>query len=242
MTNDDLNNKDIGELLAEEGLITREELQSARSQQMHQEKSIGRIVVDMGYISDEEKIRFISERFGYEIVDIADMTVAPDILSRISRSYAEKYRCVPLLVEGRELVVAMENPTNIVVIDELRSQTNMKIMPVLAPIEDIDRILEEFPRMSQAQVDALRKGKTHVSDSMGRIIHTLIFFLFLLLPLLIFGAILVFEIKPMVYSFREWFQETDFYNFALYLGLSWALWAIFVWEIDGLFFQPKDEF
>ncbi len=242
MTNDDLSNKDIGELLVDEGLISRQELQAARSQQMHQEKSIGRVLVDMGYISDAEKIRFINERFGYEIVDIADMSVAPEILSRISRSYAEKYRCVPLLVEGRQLVVAMENPTNIVVLDELQSQTGMKIMPVLAPLEDIDRILEQFPRMTQAQVDALRKGKARVSPKTGRIVHTILFFLFLLLPLLAFGAVLFFEIEPLAQRFKDWFAKADFYEFGLILGMIWALWAIAVWEVDGLFFKPKDEF
>lgn len=225
--------KDLGQLLMEEGLITTQQLDAAREMQKNQEKSIGRILVDMGLVSEQAKLAFLHKRFRFEIVNINNMTIAPDMLTRISRSYAEKHRCVPILVEKNKLVIAMEDPTDIMVLDEIKTQTGMDSHPVLAPLSQIETALQQYPALSQDEVDKLQKRLQ--TPFWKRLLHPVLFMVFLFAPL----VFLFFEIQTnnVLYG---WVMKQGSFDVTLYVFLSWALWAIFVWEIDGLFFRPVE--
>jgi len=225
--------KDLGKLLMEEGLITQEQLATARAMQAGREKSIGRILGDMGLITEQAKMAFLNKKLKYEIVDIQNVKIPPNILNRVSLSYAEKHFCVPLLVENNRLVVAMEDPTNLVVIDEIKAQANMEVLPVIAPQADIEMAIQQYPRLSEAQAEAVLKGA--MEPLWLRILHPLLFWMVILAPLAAFWVAMVTDDQfgNMV------LRLGTFFDISLYLVLSWALWAIFVWEIDGLLFSPR---
>lgn len=226
--------KDLGKILLEEGLITEEQLISARTVQLAREKSIGRVLTDMGVITEQAKIAFLNKRFNYEIVNIHDVKIPVDILTRLSLSYAEKHCCVPLLVEDGRLVVAMEDPTDIIVVDEIKSQTGMDVLPVIAPQADIEVAIQQYPRLTQAQADAiLIRTQTPM---WWRVAHPLVFWLVIISPLFGFwaGVSMNDQLGNMVARLGQPF------DISLYLVLSWALWAIVIWEIDGLFFSGSE--
>ena len=62
--------KNLGGLLLEEGLINSDQLDAARAQQKVMEKSIGRVLVEMGLITEQAKMTFLHKKFGIEIVDV----------------------------------------------------------------------------------------------------------------------------------------------------------------------------
>jgi hypothetical protein len=225
--------KDLGKLLMEEGLITEEQLATARAMQVGREKSIGRILENMGLITEQAKMAFLNRKLKYEIVDIQNVKIPPNILNRVSLSYAEKHFCVPLLVENNRLAVAMEDPTNLVVIDEIKAQTNMDVLPVVASQADIETAIRQYPRLTEAQADAVLKRA--MEPLWLRILHPLLFLMVILAPLAAFGVAIITDDQfgNMVLRLGTLFDIT------LYLVLSWALWAIFVWEIDGLLFSPR---
>jgi len=226
--------KDLGQMLLEEGIINQQQLDAARASQKAQEKPIGRVLVDMGIIADEAKINFLHKKLGLEIVDISQMSVSDDILKRLSRSYAEKHRCVPILIEEGQLVVAMEDPTDIVVLDEIKAETGMDPLPVLAPLRDIDAVLEQYPGLTQAQVDALQD---HVrAPRWWRILHPVFFLLVMSSPLWGFFGL----VKHQNNWFAKWaLTQPSGFEVALYLSLGWALWAILTWEADGLILESR---
>jgi len=223
--------KDLGRLLLEEGLITREQLDRARATQSSQEKSIGRVLVDMGVITEEAKIAFIHKKLGHEIVDIRDMEIDASTTGRISLSFAEKHRCVPILIEEDRLVMAMEDPTDIAVLDAIKTQTGMDPLPVLAPVRDIEQALQQIPRLSQQEADALIAGRT--APLWARVLHPLLFMLIMIAPLAMFFVLVKYS---DAFSNFAW-QLGEPFDVMLYLVLSWALWAILLWEIDSLLFS-----
>jgi hypothetical protein len=119
--------KDLGELLREDGLLTR---RFAIGQAMKAARTSPRdACVCNALISDEERIRFLQSKFRYEVVDIGGVSVPPDVLKSIPHSYAEKHRCVPLLTEEDRLVVVMEDPTDLLVLDEIKSESKKNPWP-----------------------------------------------------------------------------------------------------------------
>ena len=227
-------NKDLGKILLDEGLIREDQLSAARAMQLNREKSIGRILTEMGIITEQAKIAFLNKKFNYEIVNIRDVKIPVDILGRLSVSYAEKFCCVPLLVEGGKLVVAMEDPTDIIVLDEIKSQTGMEPHPVLAPQADIEQAIQQYPRLTQAQADAIF---VHTRVPLWlRVLRPLLFWMIIILPLVGFwlGVLKNDQFGNMVGRIGRPF------DISLYLVLTWALWSIFIWEIDGLFFSSDE--
>jgi hypothetical protein len=225
--------KDVGRLLLEAGLITREQLDRARTTQASQEKSIGRILVDMGVITEEAKIAFIHKKLNHEIVDIRDMEIDPSTVGRIPLSFAEKHRCVPILVEEDKLVMAMEDPADIAVLDAIKAQTGMEPLPVLAPLHDIEQALQQIPRLSQREADALIAQR--MAPLWARVLHPLLFMLIMIAPLAMFFVLVKYS---DAFSNFVW-QLGQPFDVMLYLVLSWALWAILLWEADSLVFSRR---
>lgn len=222
-------NQDLGQLLVEEGYISREQFQAAKRAQVAQEKSLGRVLVDMGLITDEAKLAFLHKRFDFEIVELSDVEVPTEILTSLARSFCEKHRCAPILVEDNQLVVAMEDPLDIQVLDAIQTETGMAVHPVIASMDDISRTLEQYPALSQKDVDAIVEEEPGV---FSRVIHPLLFLFIMCAPMIVLflGAWKVDAVGNVL------MRAGSPFDIVLYSILGWALWAIVVWEIDGLLF------
>jgi hypothetical protein len=216
--------------LLDEGLITDEQLAAARNAQINREKSIGRALVDMSILTEEAKMVFLKKKLGFEIVDIGDMQIAPHIITRLPRSYAEKHCCVPILIEEGKLVLAMEDPTDLVVIDEIQNQTGLQVPPVLATISDIHRVTLQYPQLSQKSADrVVRRSRSPFWD---KYLRPLVLIIIVIAPLFLFWASVRFIDQVGNFFLRM----ADPFSIALYLTLGFALWSIIIWEIDGLIF------
>jgi len=226
---------DLGRLLQEAGLISEEQLRAARQAQAAQEKSVGRVLVDMGLITEEAKIAFLHKRLGYEIVDVSGMAVPQDILTRIARSYVEKHRCVPILIEDKQIIMAMEDPTDIVVLDEIERQAGMSVVPVLARLADIEGILAQYPQVTQEQADKIRDRLQ--TSRVWRILHPILFVAVMILP--IAGFFLASKFSETFGTFVLKYGSP--FDIALYGIISWIVWTLLVWEVDALAFSKSEE-
>lgn len=238
--------KDLGHLLLEEGLITDQQLEAARETQKQQEKSVGRVLMDMGLITEQAKHTFLHKKFRYELVDIGGMQFPADILMRLSYGYAEKHRCVPIMLEPvkvvennrraetNKLVVAMEDPTDIMVLDEIRAQTGLEVHPVMASLAQIEDALGQYPT-AQAESQAAEQLKNRPIPMWWRIGHPALFMLCILMPLIVGGVLS--QTNPSVV--KSLLAQSSFDLF-IYVVLGWSLWGIVVWEVDGLIFK-KDK-
>jgi hypothetical protein len=226
--------KNLGQLFCEDGYITPDQLKAAQSAQLAQEKSIGRVLVDMGLITEEAKLTYLNKKFGYEVVDISGMQIEPSLMTKIPRSYAEKFRCVPILVENGRLVMAMEDPTDLNVLDDIRSQSGMDVLPVLSPLADIERALVQYPALQQREVDKVVKKARPFPK--GRLIHSLLFFLVMLAPLiaLIWGAKTDSASDVLM-------RLGGAFDVALFGIVGWVVWAVIVWYLDGLLFRRSQD-
>jgi type IV pilus assembly protein PilB len=121
----------LGELLIREGLITREQLERALQEQRQNGTRVGYNLVKLGFIQETELTKMLARQYKMPAVDLSRFEVDPRIAKLIPGELAIKHLVLPLKRDGRTLTVAMADPTNLGVLDDLKFITRYDIFPVI---------------------------------------------------------------------------------------------------------------
>ena len=121
----------LGDLLVREGLITREQLEKALQEQKQNGTRVGYNLVKLGFIAETELTKMLARQFKMPAVDLSRFEVDPRIAKLIPADLAIKHLVLPLKRDGRTLTVAMADPTNLGVLDDLKFITRYDIFPVI---------------------------------------------------------------------------------------------------------------
>lgn len=109
----------IGDLLIQEKVITEEQLQNALDQQKTSGHRVGRVLVDMGYVGEDEFLSFLSQQLQIPFIDLRRYEFDVNLIHRLRESYARRYRAIVLSDQGGKLLVGMADPMDIFASDEL---------------------------------------------------------------------------------------------------------------------------
>src|SRR5215210_7033262 len=121
----------LGDLLVREGLITREQLEKALQEQKQNGTRVGYNLVKLGFIQETELTKMLARQYRMPAVDLTKFEVDPRIVKLIPSDLATKNLVLPLKRDGRTLTVAMADPTNLGVLDDLKFITRYDIFPVI---------------------------------------------------------------------------------------------------------------
>ena len=138
--------KKLGEMLVEAGVLSEQALRMALAEQRRWGGTLGRTLVDMKAISEQELVAALSQQLALPTVDLDKLEISPTILELVPGEVAEQYSVVPFAQPMKFLDVAMADPTNIGVIDELRIRTQLNIRPYLVGPKMIERALARHYR------------------------------------------------------------------------------------------------
>ena len=122
----------LGELLVREGLVTREQLARALGEQQATGMRLGYALVKLGILQEVDLTRTLARQFRMPAVDLSRFEVDPRVLKLVPAEVAAKHLVLPLKREGRTLTVAVADPANAGVIDDLKFITRYDIFPVVA--------------------------------------------------------------------------------------------------------------
>lgn len=143
--------KALGELLLEEGLITQERLAEANDQAKRAGRTLGRILIELGYLTESDLFAFLARRMGLEFVDLGDAQIDPAATSLIPEALAKRYKALPIgFDDDGKLVVAMSDPANVLAIDDIRALTGKEVRPVVAIAADIMAAIGRMSRLDSA--------------------------------------------------------------------------------------------
>jgi type IV pilus assembly protein PilB len=154
-------------VLVREGLITKEQLSKALQEQTQSGMRLGYCLVKLGYIDENELTRLVARQHRMPAVDLARFEVDQRILKLIPNDLATKHLILPLKRDGRTLTVAMADPGNIAVIDDLKFITRYDIFPVLAGEFTLRNFVEKHYEASDVQMAALLEDIA--ADALGDI-------------------------------------------------------------------------
>lgn len=145
----------IGDLLVREGLISKEQLDKALQEQKQNGTRVGYNLVKLGFIQEIELTKTLARQYKMPAVDLSRFEVDPKIVKLIPGDLALKNLVLPLKRDGRTLTVAMADPTNFAVIDDLKFITRYDIFPVIAGEFTLRNVLEKQFESADAQMSDL---------------------------------------------------------------------------------------
>ncbi|MEI7903818.1 MAG: ATPase, T2SS/T4P/T4SS family [Candidatus Firestonebacteria bacterium] len=132
------------DLLLGEKLITQEQLSDARDRQMGAKKPIHEVLVNMGFLTEEQLMSAASRAYNLPIVHLDDIKVDITVLEVFTYERVKRYGVFPLRKEKGELVVAMSDPLDLMALDDMQLLSKLTIRPVLSAKSDISRYIEEY--------------------------------------------------------------------------------------------------
>ena len=140
----------LGELLIGRGLITDEQLEMARHQASQRGRSLGRIVIEMGFVTEGGLVAILAEQLGLDFVDLTEAQIDASAVALVPERTARQHNCIPVRFEedGR-LVLAMADPANVVAVDDIRAMTKRDVRTVVATKADVVACINRHYRLDR---------------------------------------------------------------------------------------------
>ncbi len=159
----------LGELLIKANVLQESQLKAALAEQAKWGGKLGEILVRMSLVSEDILVRALSKQLGMPAVNLdAVQTVLPHVKAKIPAQTARDFSVIPLQLrdEGKTLVVAMSDPLNVRMLDELRAVSKCRIVPNVAGRTSIAKA---FARLYEGNME-LEDADTNfkVVDAQGR--------------------------------------------------------------------------
>jgi type IV pilus assembly protein PilB len=136
--------KRLGELLLEAGAITRAQLAEALDEQKRTGKRLAQIFIDRGWLAKGEAGRWLALQQGYEYVNLTAEPIDVRIAQLLPEPFIRRLMALPIRQEGRDLVVAMADPSDILAIDEIARATGLRVQPVFTTESDLEWALDQL--------------------------------------------------------------------------------------------------
>lgn len=135
----------LGQLLVEKGIITDEQLQEAKEEHDRTGRLLGHVLVDFGHITEAEIILTLGQELGMEAVDLKEIGEIPqEAIQKISPNMAKLYEVIPFAIRGNTLMVAMADPLNPNMLDDLRFMLDVEVKGAISNKRDISDAIKKY--------------------------------------------------------------------------------------------------
>lgn len=128
----------LGERLLADGIIDEEQLRQGLERQRVTGQFLGETLFGLGIVSSGQIGRYLEDVTGFPFVDLTETSVDPAVASLVPEEYARRRHVLPFREREGQVDVAMIDPLNLSVVDDLRSRIGRTIVPFLAFASDID--------------------------------------------------------------------------------------------------------
>jgi twitching motility protein PilT len=136
--------KPLGEVLVDERLISRDQLQQALERQRETGQPLGRVLLEMGLVEERALVEAVAKQIGLPFVDLAERRIDPAVVSLIPVDFARAREAVPVRLEDGALLVAMAHPANQQTIRAIAEMTGYEVRPALAVRRQVIEVLQEM--------------------------------------------------------------------------------------------------
>ena len=145
--------KQLGDILLEGDLVTRDQLSVAVEEQNRLGRSLGRVLVDQGVLTEAQLVAALATQIGMRFVDLTEAPIDGAALARIPGNVARRHTAIPIGFEDGRLVVAMADPANVFAIDDIKQIAGQRgyvdIKPVVATRNDVVAAIDRYYRAGE---------------------------------------------------------------------------------------------
>lgn len=158
----------LGQILKDLKVVREGHVQEALAEQRKHGGLLGQILVQLGHCTAADVTRALAQQAGLEVVDVTGMTPQPDALELLDGDTAHAFGVLPLRVEGSALVVAIGDPLNTAVLEDLRFTTGMDVRGVVADESALRERIQECYGAEGSLQDAIDDAaKAAVGSDVG---------------------------------------------------------------------------
>ncbi len=147
----------IGQVFLERGLIDEEELRTALNLQAESREKLGKLLVDLGYVSERDCLSVVSEHLRIPSIGAADYPTVPVLENVLTYRFMKQCKFVPIALNQDLLKLAMTDPLDYATLDAVRQATGCRVQAILGAESEI--------------MDVLERLYGSAASSMGRIIE-----------------------------------------------------------------------
>ncbi len=157
--------KRLGEMLIDEGLITREGIEGILDAQRKSGYKLGEYLVREGLVREARIIEVVSRQLGIRHYTPGEFPVDAGLAQHLPLDQAMKYKAVPLARRGSVLVMALRDPTDIHVLDALEVFTNMEVESVICTEQEFNQLVTAIYGSSSGLAVALDEIRVEAGES-----------------------------------------------------------------------------
>ena len=134
----------LTKVLVDRGLLKQGDLAKALSVQKEKGGSLSDILVALGFVTRSDLMIALSHGLGIPPMNLTRYKIDPSVIKLISRRIAKNYKILPISKIGDTLMLAVADPLNIFLLDDIKTLTGFKISPVIATEKDIAEAQRQY--------------------------------------------------------------------------------------------------
>ncbi len=163
--------RQLGEFLVERKVLSRDAIEHLLIRELNEGIPITKILLSEGVVSEKDLAAAVASKAGFEFVDFANISLNPKVDGLIPAEIAVGFKVVPVEFVGEELVVAMVDPSDSDLIEQVELATGFKVTPAMAERRELDRVLRSLfgESLIQSGGKADPGGPVSMADSAGSI-------------------------------------------------------------------------
>lgn len=140
------NKMPLGELLIEREVVTAEQIETALAEQKDKghRKLLGELLVEMGYCTENQIVSALAHTYGVPYAQVGPKICDPKVLEILPREFLEEHIILPLFKVHDMLTVAVSEPTNVFLLDEIERISGCNVQIVCSTNKDIKATLQTY--------------------------------------------------------------------------------------------------
>lgn len=137
-------NKQLGELLIERGIISRQQLDEALTVQKDRGGLIGEVLVELGFAKEEDITQALTTQYGFPYLPLANYEINSEIIAIIPSRVAWQYLIIPVDKVGNSLTLSMSNPLNVHAIEDVELLSGCSVQIFVSTLSDVKGAIEKY--------------------------------------------------------------------------------------------------
>ncbi len=160
--------KRLGEILVDMGLVTDEQIEACLVRQKETRQRLGQMLLEDKVVSELDLTKALATKFGIEYLDLTTVQLDMSAAGLMSERLCRRYGAIPVrFIDDTTLQVAMVDPANVLVADDLRIMTGYTILPAIASEEDVFGAISKLNRLDDQvheNPDSVVTGDEEITD------------------------------------------------------------------------------
>jgi len=134
----------LGEMLVQGGLISNEQLEQALRIQKKTSQFLGVTLVHLGFIKEDILFPVIARQLNIDYVKLEGLKLSHSVIEKVPAKFACHYKFIPISIDNDRITIAVSDPMNIHLLDDIKLLLNMNVKAMLAGESDILDAIKQY--------------------------------------------------------------------------------------------------